>query len=77
MSAAMLSSQGTRSSSLNGMPAAIFATFSLECSWSPSWNAQPSLSRRISATLVLPEPDTPITTSTRGFRMSLMLPRTG
>ena len=50
---------------VSGVPAAIFSRFATGCSRSPSWNIQPSSAATRSATVVLPEPETPITTTTR------------
>ena len=63
--AATTSSHGHRSSSSSGVPACIFATFAGGCMASPSAKSQPSRSATIAATVDLPEPETPITTSTR------------
>src|SRR5260370_20968304 len=41
--------------------------FDSECSASPSYSTQPRRAARILATVVLPLPDTPITTRTSGF----------
>ena len=60
----MLRSQGHRSSSVSGMPAAIFATLASGWKSSPSAYVQPSAAARPVATVVLPTPDTPITTTT-------------
>jgi hypothetical protein len=55
-------SHGQRSSSSRGVPAAIFATLASGCSSSPSMCSQPSRRASSTATLVFPEPDTPMTT---------------
>src|ERR1700733_7181410 len=55
-------SQGTRSPSVSGIPCRIFSTLAGGCSRSPSTNGQPSCLARSSATVVLPLPDTPMTT---------------
>src|SRR6478735_2508938 len=61
--AAMRSSQGQRSSSVSGVPARMRATLSGECRPSPSMKPRPSASAMPAATVDLPEPETPITTS--------------
>src|ERR1019366_8069447 len=58
--------QGQRSSSVRGMPPAIFFTLAMGCSESPSTKGTPSLSAKPLAMVVLPEPATPITTI-KGF----------
>ena len=63
ITAAIAASHGQRSASESGVPADIFATFAGGCSASPSWNRQPSRSASPRATVVLPLPETPITTS--------------
>ena len=64
--AAMRRSHGHRSSSVSGVPAAIFARFASGWRSSPSWKAQPVRSTSACATEVFPTPDTPITTRVRG-----------
>src|SRR3954447_6311112 len=66
MTAAIARSQGQRSSSVSGVPLCIFATFAGGCSASPSWYRQPDRSATSRATVVLPAPETPMTTSTTG-----------
>ena len=58
------SSHGTRSASVSGTPAAIFATFCGGCRSSPSARSQPSRPASSPATVDFPQPDTPITTRT-------------
>src|SRR3954463_10192296 len=57
------SSHGQRSPSSSGMPAAILATFSFGWYSSPSINRQPRRRARSSPMVVLPAPDTPISTT--------------
>src|SRR5882724_11922281 len=59
-------SQGQRSSSVRGVPLAIFFTLAMGCSESPSTKGTPRCSARPLAMVVLPEPATPITTI-KGF----------
>ena len=59
------SNQGARSASSSGMPAAIFATLAAGCSSSPSTNGSPRTSASAAPTVVLPEPETPMTTRGR------------
>src|SRR5471032_2198165 len=66
MRSPIAASQGQRSSSVRGMPLAIFITLAMGCSESPSTKGTPSLSASPLAMVVLPEPATPITTI-RGF----------
>src|SRR5579872_6098762 len=66
MRSPMAASQGQRSSSVNGMPLAIFFTLAMGCSESPSTKGTPSFSANPLAMVVLPEPATPITTI-KGF----------
>src|ERR1700722_16660582 len=61
------SSQGQRSASVSGMPCRIFSTLAGGCSRSPSMNGQPSFLASSSATVVLPLPDTPMTTKAVPF----------
>ena len=65
--AAMASSQGPRSSSVNGVPPRILATLAGGWKSSPSSYSQPSRPASSAAIVVLPDPDTPITTSTAGI----------
>src|SRR5678816_4742994 len=65
--AAMRASQGQRSSSVSGVPARMRATLSSECRPSPSMKPRPSASAMPAATVDLPEPETPITTSAMRF----------
>ena len=58
------SSQGARSASSSGMPADIFATFDGECLSSASRNSQPSAPASSRATVVFPDPATPMTMTT-------------
>src|SRR5438094_10062710 len=60
-------SQGQRSASASGCPAAIFSMFAGGWSASPSSNGHPSRLARMAATVVLPQPDTPMRTKTLGF----------
>src|SRR5215469_4773211 len=62
MRSPIAASQGQRSSSVKGMPLAIFFTLAAGCSESPSTKGTPSLSANWLASVVLPEPATPITT---------------
>jgi hypothetical protein len=62
----MVRSHGQRSSSSSGWPAAIFSTLARGWKSSPSANSQSSRSARRSATVVFPEPDTPMTTTVVG-----------
>lgn len=55
-------SQGARSSSFRGVPAAILAMFSTGCRESPSANGRPSSCATRAPIVVLPQPETPITT---------------
>ena len=59
----MLRSHGHRSSSVSGTPAAILATLASGWNASPSAYVQPSAAASPVATVVLPTPDTPITTT--------------
>src|SRR5262249_10368778 len=63
----MPSSQGQRSSSVSGCPVCIFSM--LDCGWnqSPSSKIQFSRWASIDAIVLLPHPDTPITTTTEVF----------
>ena len=58
----MAVSQGQRSSSVRGVPAAIFFTLAMGCRESPSTKGTPSRSASPLAMVVLPDPATPITT---------------
>src|SRR5215468_10101889 len=60
-------SQGQRSSSVSGTPLCIFSM--LDCGWnqSPSSKIQFSRCASIDAIVVLPQPETPITTTTEGL----------
>src|SRR3984957_10666568 len=66
------SSQGARSASVSGMPCRIFSTLAGGCSRSPSMNDQPSFLASSSATVVLPLPDTPMTTRAVPFLASFI-----
>ena len=59
----MLRNHGHRSSSVNGWPDAILATFASGWNASPSANVQPSKVESPLATVLLPTPETPITTT--------------
>ena len=61
---ATASNNGCRSWSFKGWPDRIFSTLVAGCRSSPSLNGQPSRRRNSSATVVLPDPDTPIISST-------------
>src|SRR6185312_642238 len=71
ISAAILRSQGNRSASVSGLPWRIFSTLESGCSSSPSWNWQPSAAAKRIPTVVLPDPDTPMTTATTGLAIVL------
>src|SRR5271154_6317524 len=60
-SAPMRSSQGQRSSSVSGWPDFILARAASVCRSSPSMNCAPSASASIWPTVVLPDPETPMT----------------
>src|SRR6266576_53677 len=60
--AAIASSQGRRSSSVSGMPAAMRRTFSAGCMSSPSTKSRSSARANRAPIVVLPEPDTPMIT---------------
>src|SRR3954471_2306719 len=66
ISSAMALSQGQRSSSVRGWPARIFSTLLAGLKLSPSSNRQPRRSPNAFATVLLPEPDTPITINAQG-----------
>src|SRR3984957_11137272 len=66
------SSQGPRSASVSGIPCRIFSTLAGGCSRSPSMNGQPSFLASSSATVVLPLPDTPMTTRAVPFLASFI-----
>src|ERR1700693_1337271 len=68
---ATFSSHGARSSSVSGRPASIFSTFDRGCSASPSSNRQTRRPARIAATVVFPQPDTPMKTRTTGFAIGV------
>src|SRR5580698_857981 len=57
----MARSHGQRSSSLSGLPLRIFSTLARGCRSSPSRKATPRAPASMAATVVLPEPETPIT----------------
>src|SRR5258706_16112264 len=61
-----LSSHGRRSASVRGVPARILATFSGGWNSSASRNRQPSRSASSLPMVLLPAPETPITTSITG-----------
>src|SRR5690348_7170901 len=63
--AASDSSQGHRSTSSSGWPARILATFASEWNWSASANTMPVARAIPCATVVLPHPETPMTTTCR------------
>src|SRR5689334_3309056 len=63
---AIASSHGQRSASVSATLARIFATFAAAWNASPSAKRQPRRSARARATVVLPLPDTPMTTMTDG-----------
>src|SRR5262249_44651463 len=65
--AAMPSSQGQRSSLVSGSPLCIFSTFDRGWNQSPSSKIQFSRWASIDAIVLLPQPDTPITTTTEVF----------
>src|SRR5260370_16918810 len=60
-------SQGQRSSSVSGTPPCIFATFDGGWNQSPSSKVQFSRWASIDAIVLLPQPETPITTTTEGL----------
>src|SRR5262249_60199675 len=64
--AAMPCSQGQRSSSVSGTPLCIFSTFEGGWNQSPSSKIQFSRWASINAIVLLPLPETPITTRTEG-----------
>src|ERR1051325_4753199 len=66
MRVAIAASHGNRSSSVSGIPCAIFSTLAAGCTWSPSRNGTPRASASWAPTSVLPTPATPIT-QTSGF----------
>src|SRR5579862_8899666 len=66
MTRAIACSHGRRSASSSGTPRRIFSILPGGCSVSPSSNCQCSRSASRAAMVVLPDPDTPITTSTSG-----------
>src|SRR5262245_41635304 len=59
----MRSYQGQRSSSVRGIPLAILATLAFGCRSSASTKVQPSSCASTRPTVVLPQPDTPISTT--------------
>ena len=73
MRSPMASSQGQRSSSVSGVPLDIFFTLAMGCRESPSTNGTPRCSARLEATVVLPEPATPITTISGLAALSLVI----
>src|SRR6516165_5841716 len=60
-------SQGQRSSSVSGTPLCIFSMLDCGCNQSPSSKIQFSRCASIDAIVVLPQPETPITTTTEGL----------
>src|SRR5215467_3157291 len=60
-------SQGQRSSSVSGTPACIFSTLDGGWNQSPSSKIQFSRWASIAAIVLLPQPETPITTTTEGL----------
>src|ERR1700754_4506702 len=62
----MAFSQGQRSSSVSGWPALILATLLAGGNLSPSSQRQPIRPASASATVLFPEPDTPISTTAQG-----------
>ena len=60
-------SQGQRSSSVSGTPACIFSTLDGGWNQSPSSKIQFSRWASIDAIVLLPQPETPITTTTEGL----------
>src|ERR1041385_4657691 len=66
MRVAIAASHGNRSSSVSGIPCAIFSTLAAGCTWSPSRNGTPRAAASWAPTSVLPTPATPIT-QTSGF----------
>src|SRR3984957_3575045 len=71
------SSQGPRSASVSGVPCRIFSTLAGGCSRSPSMNGQPSCLASSSATVVLPLPETPMTTRANPFLTSFIVASRG
>src|ERR1035437_260010 len=69
ISSAIFRSQGNRSASVSGVPPCIFSTFPAGCRSSPSWNWQPSAAASKAETVVLPDPETPMTTAITGTVM--------
>src|SRR5262245_49215576 len=65
--ATMARSQGSRSASVSGIPARIFATFASEWKSSASANGQPRRPASIAPTVVLPLPETPATITITRF----------
>src|SRR5215510_7687027 len=63
---AIACSQGMRSASVSGVPPCILATLAGGWKSSPSAKGQPRRSASRVATVVLPDPETPIATSTSG-----------
>src|SRR5262249_34824825 len=61
MCAQIFASQGSRSWSFKGSPRRILSTFSAVCRSSQSRNVHPRLSASARPTVLLPEPETPIT----------------
>src|SRR5262245_14946089 len=60
-------SQGQRSSSVSGTPACVFSTLDGGWNQSPSSKIQFSRWASIAAIVLLPQPETPITTTTEGL----------
>ena len=63
---AMASSQGERSASVSGVPRLIFSMLAGGWKLSASRNGQPSVRDNSAPTVLLPEPETPISTMTSG-----------
>jgi hypothetical protein len=63
---AMASSQGARSASSSGTPRLIFSMLAGGWKLSASRNGQPKAFDRALPTVLLPQPETPINTTTRG-----------
>ena len=68
----MVRSQGSRSSSVSGVPADIFAMFAGGWKSSASANGTRSRCARAAPTTVFPEPDTPIITTRGGWSAVVM-----
>src|SRR5580700_3802482 len=69
MKRAIASSQGQRSSSVSGTPFFIFSTLAAGWNSSPSRKTKPSFFANKVAIVVLPEPETPMTTRTVGRKV--------